>query len=130
MSPLNVGGDGSITWKLEVKKGKPGKIRSSHPAGHVPNGQGPFKNEGEADTTPGGLFEITIQVPKGGGANFKTQLETALTNWKPSTSELKLFIPIEDTANGGPNPNQIKVEWPDSDESGVVRGGGVGPTTA
>jgi hypothetical protein len=110
MSPINVGGDGSVQWEVEVKKGKAGKINSSplpHPGGH-------YNNAGSSDTDPGQRFAITIKHPKDQHERdaFRQQLYDAWVASNAGAKTAAFSIPIEDDASAvGKTTDQIVIDW-------------------
>jgi hypothetical protein len=112
MSPIMVGGDGSVSWKVHAERVRSTKTAS---VGRV------HDQEGIDDTEEKGFFTVTIKQPSNNDdrEKFLAQLNRFIADPK---GELIVRLPIEDTAylkaatradniTGGVH-DQIKIDWP------------------
>jgi hypothetical protein len=100
-----IGGDGSVKWQFHGESIRGGSI--------ISNGEGIKGHRQEAidETDPGASFVLTMDLPIDEGARkkFVTDLIEQL---KSGRTPISITLPIEDAAHGGPNHDQIRIEWP------------------
>jgi hypothetical protein len=90
MGSIDVGGDSSVTWKVDVGRVRKAKVNPGDVAPPVskPVGSHGHHQEGIDETDAGNQFTVVLQLPTG-----------------PVTHN----IPIQPST-----PNQIHIEWPSS----------------
>ena len=93
MGSVEVGGNGSVDWRVDVDdRGKPGKKRANA--------------FGYDDKLPG-EFTVTIDFNDSGlAAKAWEQIRSALAALGPNSRRLVIRVPYE-----AGNPDQIKIEW-------------------
>jgi hypothetical protein len=118
--PGGFGGDSSVKWFVHADNGRAGTVRSERPEpGPKPKR---WEQEGidEWEETTAYDFTITIKVPKDSArttakATFVANLRAAANAAEsaPLNSDVKVQIrlPVEDLGHGGPNLDQIVVDW-------------------
>jgi hypothetical protein len=113
--PIMVGGDGSVIWKVRVKKARHSKSDSD-----FSDGPKDFRHQGVAESNSDELLKITLRLPEGVtwppsdiGTFLKNEAAT-----KDSRVYLTLWLPVE-PGNGEPDdatlnkkdPDQIVIDW-------------------
>jgi hypothetical protein len=100
-----IGGDGSVRWEFHGESIRGGSI--------VSNGAGVKGHRQEAidESEPGASFVLTIDLPCEDNARKKF-VEDLIEQLKGGRSPISIALPIEDEAHGGPNHDQIRIEWP------------------
>jgi hypothetical protein len=106
MAFIDVGGDGSVKWAVDVDHVRPGSVKN--------NGKGPRGHQqgGIDEVDAGRFFTIYVEVPATDAA--RTALSgamqsaaTSLTTLPPgSGAKVSFSLPIESG-----NEDQIRIEW-------------------
>jgi hypothetical protein len=112
MGDIDVGGDGSVKWTVDVGQLRRNSAISRGDGGGPPGGHGAGKHHQEGiDETPPGNFTVSIKVPA--EAAEKTELANALATASdkmnaaaPSSGYVEFSLPIKPN-----NTDQIKVRW-------------------
>jgi hypothetical protein len=111
--PINVGGDGSVVWVVDLQRAREAY---SDPAPQPAPAHGkPYYHEGRSETDPAVSFVVTFQLPRDAGERdaFITGSKAALNAIRPNDKEVKFVLPIEDEQKypGHPKYDQIVIDW-------------------
>ena len=130
--PINVGGDDSVKWKVDVTKAREA-YSDPPPQPSKPPGKN-YYHEGvdhtkESDEGPDELYDftITLEVPTypntaDGRMAFARELTAAFDAVSKGETSVSLRMPVQDRTHGGPNEDQIRISW--ARASGANDGGG------
>jgi len=130
--PINVGGDDSVKWKVDVSKAR--EAYSDPPPQPVPPPGKPYYHEGvdytkDSPTDPGDAYDFTVVVevptypnPGAGRAALEAGLSAALDAVRANKPRIYFRIPVQDREHGGPNEDQIRIRW--ARASGLNQRGG------
>ena len=108
--PINVGGDGSVIWKVDVKRAK-------H-AQSDPDYQGPpkaFYHEGVEETGDREQLEVTVKLPAGDPVPTISNCPSATVTQVGGRIFITFKLPIEPN-NGlkdknNKNPDQVSIDF-------------------
>lgn len=106
MAAIDVGGDTSVMWKVDVDNSRPGKTKSE------PRGGKGHHQEGIDETDAGEDFSVAIKIPANATAkaNFVQALRKAADDADAATAgsgaKVSVSFPIEPQ-----NENQIQIRW-------------------
>jgi hypothetical protein len=107
MAAVEVGGDSSVKWSVDVDHVRHSKLKSvgKGPLGH--------QQEGVDETDPGEYFKICIELPKRADdrQEFLNSLAKASQEANGQKDCVEIVLRIEDDQRGGPNTDQIRIEW-------------------
>jgi len=125
------GGDSSVKWL--VVSDDPSDV-TSEPSPE-PGKPRKHRQRGREDTDPGQYFVVSIEVPRTQADKNDLALglfaaADRLSGLPAGAGRVWFRLKIEDTQNGGPNEDQIKIDWPSSGSSnspGPESGGSIGP---
>jgi len=116
MGAVDVGGDTSVRWNVDVDNLRPGSAKSE------PRGERGLHQEGIDETDDGEAFTISIKLPKAKlveRARFLKACVAALKN--PVKNRITLKIPIEKgNMNEDGRVNQIQIRWRSSKRIGTT----------
>ncbi len=105
MGSGEVGGDGSVKWQFRGESVRGGSIISNG------EGQRGHRHEAVDETEPGAHFVLTIDLPRDEEAR-KLVVGELMKQLEGGRDPISIVLPIEDEHNGGPNHDQIRIEWP------------------
>ena len=125
------GGDSSVVW--EVVSDNPRVLTGAPDQG--PGTDGKFRQGGKENTDAGKYFVVSIEVPRTQADKNDLALglfaaADRLSGMPAGAGRVWFRLKIEDESNGGPNENQIKIDWPSSGSNnnpGPDSGGSIGP---
>ena len=116
--PGGFGGDSSVKWFVNADNGREGSVRSERQGGP---GSKRWVQEGieEWDGATAFDFTITIKIPKDNPTrpnakdDFVASLRAALNAAERLNGgdPITITLPVEDKDHGGPNLDQIVVDW-------------------
>jgi hypothetical protein len=135
MCPINVGGDDSVRWDVNVRNARYADVVSD-PKDVPDKGKGRYRNIGVEDTGRAPyLYRVTIKIPRGGrgqSRNARTAFAASLlaaakeacdaANGK-RVAQVSFYLPVEDKAHGGAVYDQIRIDWNAYNAAGVTRRG-------
>ena len=124
MSPILVGGDGSVRWEVDVRNARYKDVVSR--PNPVPPGEavGPYQNIGVDDTGEEPYsYTVVVKIPKRGPgtlrtarADFAASLSAAAQQARAAVKDRRITsvffqLPVEDRAHGGANHDQLHIDW-------------------
>ena len=107
MAPIDIGGDTSIKWKVDLRNAR--EAYSDPLPQPAPRAGKRYYHEG-VDVKATRAFIVTIKVPQR-AVTRKKFLAALKTFVKAPQSALTLKLDIEDDRHGGPNEDQIHIDW-------------------
>jgi hypothetical protein len=107
MAAVEVGGDRSVKWVVDVDHVRPSDVKSN---GKAPHGH---RQEGTDETEAGEKFEICIKFPEGSKKPFINKLKQILDDARDDADADRFCfkLPIADDQAGDPQPDQIRITW-------------------
>jgi hypothetical protein len=118
--PGGFGGDSSVKWFVHADNGRAGSVRSERPdPGPRPKR---WRQEGIDEWEPAAAYDftITIKIPKDSArsnakatfvAGLRAAADAAESAPLNSGGAVSFRLPVEDKDHGGPNLDQIVVDW-------------------
>jgi len=104
MAGVDVGGDESVMWHVQVDK-----VRRNPAPKHEQRGQQGWRHQGVDETIPGSQFTVTVKMPAN-SANFVATLRQAADNAQRLAGSpgalISFTLPIEQG-----NHDQIRIAW-------------------
>ena len=108
--PINVGGNDSVIWKINVKRAKHASSDPDH-SGSPKD----YYHEGVEETGATEQLEVTVKLPTGAPVPTLTNCPSAFVEQKGARIFITFRLPIE-PSNGlkgksNRDPDQISINW-------------------